>query len=103
MAIVANIKKHAAYIASTIGYMSDQIKENVDILRTAEVGLVLLGDGPLNMVTDCFSLQERMGPEELMAHTEDALQNTISMHEELSLLSTRLARVSDIILNLFSS
>ncbi|ELU02466.1 hypothetical protein CAPTEDRAFT_220778 [Capitella teleta] len=70
VAIVANVKKHTAYVASTIGYMSDQINVNLDILRKSE---------------------EDATAEELFAQTEDAMQNVVSVHEELQLLSIRLA------------
>ena len=40
VAMVSNIKKHSSYIGSSIGYITDQIKSNSDILSQAEVGII---------------------------------------------------------------
>ena len=35
--MVSNISKHASYIGATVGYVSDQIGEHPDILRSGQV------------------------------------------------------------------
>lgn len=37
LSMIANINKHAAYMGSTVGYITDQVKAHPEILRKGQV------------------------------------------------------------------
>lgn len=69
--LVANVHFHALYIASTVGYISDQLSADKDIVLKA----------PEKEVTD------------LCINAEETIVNVKNLYEELHILNTRLAKI----------
>lgn len=71
VALVGNVHMHASFIASTIGYVSDQISTDTEIIQKA----------PENEAKD------------LCINAEEAIVNVRHLYEELDILNSRLDKI----------